>query len=216
MKNPNALLAALINLRTRRMQLFVCADRRYGPTYNMGTAGEIYRSLVRHGHHQGPPNEAGAVRLERRRADRAGAAWYLEALGLEVSVLSMGGMLSDDIALARIDHLWHLYGTEDGLQALGPKLFAGRWPVAASSPWNEAKRQGKITMLPLGPIHHNIKDHYFDRENTLPDGRTYSQTVIDAVSGISGARPASERRAGNNAHVAACAGAELPPCCWRR
>ena len=44
--------------------------------------------------------------------------------------------------------------------------------------------QGKITMLPLGPIHHNVKEHYFDRENTLPDGRTYSQTVIDAVAGI--------------------------------
>jgi len=183
MKNPNALLAALINLRNL-MQLFVCADRRYGPTYNMGTAGEIYRSLVRHGHQEGSPDQVVLFGWSGGGQIALGAAWYLEALGLKVSVLSMGGMLSDDIALARIDHLWHLYGTEDGLQALGPKLFAGRWPVAASSPWNEAKRQGKITMLPLGPIHHNIKDHYFDRENTLPDGRTYSQTVIDAVSGI--------------------------------
>lgn len=183
LKNPNALLAALINLRNL-LQLFVCADRRYGPTYNIGTAGEIYESLVRHGHRTGSPDEVILYGWSGGGQIALGAAWYLDALGLQVSVLSMGGMLSDDIALARIHHLWHLYGTEDPLQALGPKLFAGRWPIATSSPWNVAKREGKITMWPLGPIHHNVKEHYFDRENTLPDGRTYSQTVIDTVVGI--------------------------------
>ena len=183
LKNPNALLAVLINLRNT-MQMLVCADRRYGPTYNMGTAGEIYRSLVRHGHRPGAADEVILYGWSGGGQIALGAAWYLDALGLKVSVLSMGGMLSDDIALARIGHLWHLFGTRDPVQALGPKMFAGRWPIAVSSPWNEAIRAGKITMWPVGPFHHNVKEHYFDRENTLPDGRTYSQTVIDAVTGI--------------------------------
>ena len=56
LKNPIALLAVLFFLCIL-MQLFVCADRRYGPTYNMGTAGEIHRSLVRHGHRPGSDDE---------------------------------------------------------------------------------------------------------------------------------------------------------------
>lgn len=183
MKNPNAALAVLINLRNL-MQLFVCADRRYGPTYNMGTAGEIHRSLVRHGHVPGAADEVVLLGWSGGGQIALGAAWYLEAMGLRVSVLSLGGMLSDDIALARIDHLWHLYGTKDFLQASGKLLFAGRWPVAKASPWNEAVREGKISMIELGPYNHNIKQHYFDYESTLPDGRSYAGKVIDTIDEV--------------------------------
>ncbi len=183
MKNPNAALAVLINLRNL-MQLFVCADRRYGPTYNMGTAGEIHRSLVRHGRVPGAADEVVLLGWSGGGQIALGAAWYLEAMGLRVSVLSLGGMLSDDIALARIDHLWHLYGTKDFLQASGKLLFAGRWPVAKASPWNEAVREGKISMIELGPYNHNIKQHYFDYESTLPDGRSYAGKVIDTIDEV--------------------------------
>ena len=183
LKNPNALLAVLINLRNL-MQLFVCADRRYGPTYNMGTAGEIHRSLVRHGHRPGSDDEVVLLGWSGGGQIALGAAWYLEAMGLKVSVLSLGGMLSDDIALARIDHLWHLYGTKDFLQASGKLLFAGRWPAAKKSPWNEALAQGKISMIELGPYNHNVKEHYFDYESKLPCGTSYAGHVIDTIEGI--------------------------------
>lgn len=150
MKNPNAALAVLINLRNL-MQLFVCADRRYGPTYNMGTAREIHRSLVRHGHRPGSPDEVILLGWGGGGQVALGAAWYLHAMGLRTSVLSLGSMLSDDIALARVEHLWHLYGTRDFLQASGKLLFAGRWPVSKASPWNEALRDGGISMIELGP-----------------------------------------------------------------
>ncbi len=183
MKNPNAALAVLINIRNL-LQLFVCADRRYGPTYNMGTAGEIHRSLVRHGHRPGRADEVVLLGWSGGGQIALGATWYLHAMGLRTSLLSLGGMLSDDIALARVEHVWHLYGTKDFLQASGKLLFAGRWPIAKASPWNEALRDGKITMIELGPYNHNIKEHYFDYASKLPDGRTYAGKVIDTMVGI--------------------------------
>jgi hypothetical protein len=183
LKNPNAALAVLINLRNL-LQLFVCADRRYGPTYNMGTAREIHRSLVRHGHRPGSPDEVVLLGWSGGGQIALGAAWYLHAMGLRVSVLSLGGMLSDDIALARVEHLWHLYGTKDFLQASGKVLFAGRWPISKASPWNEAVRDGTITMVELGPYNHNIKEHYFDYRSKLPDGRSYAGKVVDTIAGI--------------------------------
>ncbi len=183
LKNPNTLLASLINLRNL-LQLFVCADRRYGPTYNMGTAREIHRSLVRHGHRPGSPDEVVLLGWSGGAQIALGATWYLHAMGLRTSLLSLGGMLSDDIALARVDHLWHLYGTKDYLQASGKLLFAGRWPIATASPWNEALREGKITMIELGPYNHNVKEHYFDYESKLPDGRSYAGKVIDTIADI--------------------------------
>ncbi len=183
LKNPNAALAVLINLRNLS-QLFVCADRRYGPTYNLGTAREIHKSLVRHGHRPGSPDEVVLFGWSGGGQIALGAAWYLQALGLRVSVLSLGGMLSDDIALARIEHLWHLYGTKDYLQASGQVMFAGRWPIAKASPWNEALREGRISMIELGPYQHNVKQHYFDYESRLPDGRSYAGKVIDTIEGI--------------------------------
>ena len=138
------------------------------------TAGEIHRSLVRHGHRPGSDDEVVLLGWSGGGQIALGAAWYLEAMGLKVSVLSLGGMLSDDIALARIDHLWHLYGTKDFLQASGKLLFAGRWPAAKKSPWNEALAQGKISMIELGPYNHNVKEHYFDYESKLPSGTSYA------------------------------------------
>lgn len=47
-KNPNSVLSLLVNLRNA-LQMFVSADRRYGPIYNLGVANEIYRVLLAHG-----------------------------------------------------------------------------------------------------------------------------------------------------------------------
>jgi len=183
LKDPNAFLAVLINLRNV-MQLFVCADRRYGPTYNLGTAREIHKSLVRHGHQVGSADEVVLFGWSGGGQIALGAAWYLQAMGLKVSVMSLGGLLSDDIALGRIEHLWHLYGSRDFLQASGKVLFAGRWRISRSSPWNRAMRKGKISMIELGPYNHNVSEHYFDCDSKLPDGRTYAGKVIDTVGGI--------------------------------
>ena len=49
LKNPNSLLAMFVNLRNA-LQMFVSADRRYGPIYNLGIANEMYRVLLEKGY----------------------------------------------------------------------------------------------------------------------------------------------------------------------
>ena len=56
MKHHNTLFASPITLRNM-LQLFVCVDRRYGPTYKMGTYRETHRSLLRHGPRHGSRDE---------------------------------------------------------------------------------------------------------------------------------------------------------------
>lgn len=83
------------------------------------------------------------------------------------------------------EDIWHLYGSKDQLQALGGKLFAGRWRVKPHSPWNRARRAGRITMLPLGAFKHNGVCNYFDMATMLPDEtRTYGQKTLDTIEQV--------------------------------
>jgi len=60
-------------------------------------------------------------------------------------------------------------------------MFAGRWPIAVGSPWSRAVKDGRITVIDIGPMQHNVKDHYFDPAAIAPDGRSYLQVTSDAV-----------------------------------
>jgi pimeloyl-ACP methyl ester carboxylesterase len=111
-----------------------------------------------------------------------GAAWYLPwMIGAPVRVLSVGGVLSDDIGVKRIEHLWHLWGQKDPLAPLGEKLYAGRWKIFPTSMWNLALAAGKITMIPLGPYTHNGAGNYFDNQTKLPSGETHMQHLLGRI-----------------------------------
>jgi hypothetical protein len=186
LKNPNSLLGMFINLRNA-LQLFVSADRRYGPVYNVGIANEVYRKLILHGYRptSGKPivilgwSGGGQIAL--------GTVSYLAPLPGPIYVISVGGMLSDDVGLEKIDHLWHLYGVADPMQWLGGIMFAGRWPLLPNSPWNEAMAEGKIDIICLGSYKHNGKGNYFDMESKLRNdakGRSYGQKTLDTIAHI--------------------------------
>lgn len=180
-KNPDSAPALIVNLRNA-FQLFVSADRRYGPIYNLGVAHEIMRGLLRHGYR--PRNRKPVVLLGWSGGGQIaiGAVTYLAPMTGDVYVISVGGMLSDDIGLHQVKHLWHLYGKKDPLQALGQKLFAGRWPTKPQSPWNRARRAGKIDLIALGPFKHNGAGNYFDMATKLPDEeRTHGEKTLDTI-----------------------------------
>lgn len=170
----------LINLRNA-LRVLVSADPRYGPTFNLAVAHEVAESLSRHGYDwsQRPPvtiigySGGGQIALA--------ASWYVARLGVPVSVISLGGVLSDDPALDRVQHLWHLYGTKDRMQLLGPVLFPGRWPTAPLSPWHQAMHAGRITARSIGPMRHMGGKDYFDRHATDDAGRSYRQLTVDAL-----------------------------------
>lgn len=180
---PESLLGMLVNARNA-IQLFVCADRRYGPTYNIGTAQEILRSLVRHGYRLGSGVPVTLIGWSGGAQISLGACWYLGMLDLPLRVISLGGMMADDYGLDRIEKLTHLRGSKDPLERLGWILFAGRWPGAVGSPWSRAMADGRIDVITLGPMQHNATAHYFDPATFAPDGRSYLQVSTDAIHAI--------------------------------
>lgn len=188
LKNPEALAGMLVNGRNA-MQLFVSSDRRYGPAYNIGTAREVVLALRRNGYQLDGGKPVTLVGWSGGAQISIGAAWYLGMGRIPVQVVSIGGMMSDDPGLARVNHLWHLRGSKDVFEKLGGVMFAGRWPRAAFSPWSDALAEGRIDIIELGPMHHNAKEHYFDTETVAPDGRTYLQVTIDAVVAVLTGRP---------------------------
>ncbi|WP_420112296.1 hypothetical protein [Pseudactinotalea sp.] len=170
----------LINLRNA-LRVLVSADPRYGPTYNLAVAQEITESLTRHGYdwEERPPvtvigySGGGQIAL--------GCCWYLAALGVPVSVISIGGVLSDDPSLQRVEHVWHFYGARDRTHMLGPLVFPGRWPTAPLSDWHKAKQAGRITLRTIGPMKHMGARDYFDRHHSDDAGVSYRQLTVDAL-----------------------------------
>ncbi len=194
MKNPYTLSAILVNMRNL-FQVAVCADQRYGPIYNLGVARDVRQALVRRGYRPGSGIPVTLVGWSGGAQIALGAATYLSSLlGVSPRVISLGGLLADDIGLNHIDHLWHLYGTRDPVQASGELLFAGRWPFFPRSRWNRALRAGKISMIEIGPIGHLGPGNYFDNTASLPNGQTHLETSLDATitvlteAGLVGAR----------------------------
>ena len=183
-KNADSMLAMVVNLRNI-FQLFVSADLRYGPIYNLGIANEIVRGLIRHGYRPAKRKPVVLLGWSGGGQIAIGAVTYLTAMTGDVYAISVGGMLSDDVGLNSVKQLWHLYGTKDQLQALGPKLFSGRWPAKLQSPWNRALRAGRIDMISLGPFAHNGKGNYFDMVTKLPDeDRTYGEKTLDTIEQV--------------------------------
>lgn len=183
LKNPQAIEQAIVNLRNM-FQVAVSADKRYGPIYNVGVARSIVRRLSMHGYvpASGVPitilgwSGGGQIAL--------GAAPYLRSmLQAPIRVVSIGGVLSDDPGVAAVEHLYHFYGSRDPIQAVGQKLYAGRWPIFPRSSWNLAMQSGKLTFTCLGPMKHVGAGYYWDPDTTLPDGRSYSQVTLDGVLG---------------------------------
>lgn len=178
---PVAKLASfLINFRNE-LRVLVSADPRYGPTYNLAIAQEIARSLQRHGYPPGSQTPVTIIGYSGGGQIALGAAWYLAALNIPVSVISIAGVMCSDPALDRVQHLWHLFGSRDRLHRLSDVLFPARWRTAGLSAWNRGLRAGRITQLEIGPMRHMGGSDYFDRHAEDEKGRSYRQLTTDAL-----------------------------------
>lgn len=173
----------LINLRNIA-QVLVSADPRYGPTQSIGLAQEIWRSLQRHGYVPGSRTPVTLIGFSGGGQMSLGAAWFLSGRGIPTSVISLGGIFSDDPGLDRVTHLWQLKGDRDRLQRLGAIAFPGRWPTAPLSTWGRARREGRVTTRTIGPMQHDGERGYFGRRAMGPDGRSHADMTRDAVVDI--------------------------------
>lgn len=178
-----ALLPWLIEIRNVA-QVLVSADPRYGPTYNIGLAQELWRSLQRHGYTPGSGKPVYLIGFSGGAQVALGASWFLTSLRIPITLISVGGIYGDDPGLDRIDHVWHLCGSKDRLQHLGTIAFPGRWFTAPLSHYGRAKRDGRITKLRIGHMHHAGAQGYMGRRAVDDRGRSHAEVSRDAVVDI--------------------------------
>jgi len=166
-------------------QVAVSADPRYGPVYSTGIAKEVIRGLLRAGYTPEGHKPVTLMCISGGGQVSVGAApFLLQMLGQPVSIVSIGGVLTDDPGILSVSHLTHLSGSVDNIQNVGKWLFPGRWPVFKRSAWNRALRKGKITIIDAGPMKHMGWGDYFSRSAKLPDGTPNAERTVEIVSGV--------------------------------
>lgn len=182
--NPTSLLGLIVNIRNVLI-VSVSADRRYGPLYNRGIAQVMYNSLLNNGYrpHSGIPitliGYSGGGQMA-----AAAAPFLRRAIEAPISVISLGGVISGNCNILKLEHLYHLVGQQDTVEKLGPIMFPGRWKLLPLSFWNRAKRLGKISLISLGPVGHQVPGGLLDPHAYLPDGRSHLQQTIDYIARI--------------------------------
>jgi len=180
--NPSSPLDILVNLRNT-FQVAVSTDNRYGPVFNRGTAQVILNSLRQQQYRPGTPitllGYSGGAQVA------LGAVTYLKyALDVPIEVISIAGVISGNNGVAMIDRLYHLKGDRDILSQIGAMMFPKRWPMLTWTSWNQAKRDGRINFVPLGPVTHNGATGPIDPMAQLPSGKSHLAQTLEIVMEI--------------------------------
>jgi hypothetical protein len=188
-------------------QVAVSGDPRYGPIYNFGVARELTRSLIEHGYppHSGIPiavmgwSGGGQIAV--------GVAPYLhEALQAPVYVVSIGGVISDDPGLDKVEHLYHLQSSKDRFPRISEVLYPGRWRVMRHSHWYRAEEAGRISVIDPGPMRHTGDGDYLDRRTILPNGQSNLDRTVEVITAALQGQPIPELQAGDSLDITSEAG----------
>jgi len=183
-ENPTALLGFMVNVRNAWV-VAVSADKRYGPIYSQGIAQVVYNGLMQQGYQPGDGTPITLIGYSGGAQMSVATAPYLKrALGADIEVISLGGVMSADNQFLKLEHLYHLVGDLDGVASLGPILFPGRQKWFPLSYWNRALRKGKISEISLGPVGHQIPGGIMDPNAFLPDGQSNLQHTIAVILSI--------------------------------
>jgi hypothetical protein len=171
-----------INVRNL-FQVMVSADSRYGPIYNLGAARLIIEVLLKQGYPVGSGIPIILIGYSGGGQVAAGAAPYLkELLRAPVDLISLAGIISADPGLKDVRCLYHLAGSKDNLENIALLMLPGRWPIMKHSSWNRAKKKGKFTYIPMGPMTHNGDGSYLDEKATLDNGKSFLEHTVETVS----------------------------------
>jgi len=191
-RRPLAWLGLLVNLRNLTV-VAVSADGRYGPLYNAGMAELIVESLLANGYPAAGGTPITLLGFSGGGQISLGALPHLRRLlRAPVEVISLAGVFAGNNRFLQAEHLFHLVGECDKVAPLGSILFPRRWSVHHYSDWNRALRRGRVTLVPLGPVGHELPGGVMDTQLTLPDGRTPMQQTVELVSAIVAAPPGGE------------------------
>ncbi|MGB3199725.1 MAG: CAAX protease [Nodosilinea sp.] len=174
----------VINLRNILI-VAVSADQRFGPIYNQGVAQRVYESLVQAGYPASGGIPLTLIGYSGGGQIALGILPFLkQALGAPIEIISLAGVISGNGRATEAEQIYHLVGTKDPVERLGPVMFPRRWKVVPLSYWNRAKRQGKITFISLGPVGHQTPGGVLDDQASLPDGRSHLRQTLDLTLDI--------------------------------
>ncbi len=182
--NPTALLGLLVNIRNVLI-VGVSADRRYGPLYNHGVAQVVFNGLMKNGYDVGSGTPITLIGYSGGGQISCACAPVLKrALSAPIDVISLGGVISGNCNILKLEQLYHLVGDKDTVERIGPVMFPGRWRLFFLSYWNRARRYGNISTVSLGPVGHQVPGGILDPKVTLPNGQTALQKTIDTILNI--------------------------------
>ena len=182
--NPASILGLFVNIRNVLI-VGVSADKRYGPLYNQGIAQVVYNGLIKNGYQLDSGTPVTFIGYSGGGQMSCACAPYLKrALSAPVDAISLGGVISANSNILKLEHLYHLVGEKDTVERIGPIMFPGRWPVFPLSYWNRAKRRGKVTIIPMGPVGHQVPGGILDPKLILADGRSSLTQTIETINAI--------------------------------
>jgi hypothetical protein len=179
-----SLVAHLIDWRNLT-QVFVSMDPRYGPIYNKGVEEKLAGVLHEQGYDVGGGVPITLIGYSGGAQIALGASLYLaHDFQASVKVISLGGVLGDDPALASVKHLYHLWGSKDLESRLATLVVPARWPISKRSRWNEAIAARRLSQRCLGEMVHTGPKGYLDMKTMAPDGRSYLEVTATAMLDI--------------------------------
>jgi hypothetical protein len=111
------------------------------------------------------------------------AIYVKEWLHAPVYIITVGGVFASDPSIMAADHLYYLFGRKDAVHQWG-MIAPGRWSMTVASDWNRARRQGKVTMIDMGPMGHTGRSGYLDHKATLPDGTFFVDKTVATIAEI--------------------------------
>ncbi len=164
-------------------QVSISGDRRYGPYYSYGVAQVIAASLLRHGYRIGSDKPVILVLISGSGQIGIGCVPMLkQMLKRPIWVVSVGSILTDEPGILDVEHVYHLSGSKDRTQHYGQLFWRGCWPIFPHSAPHLYRKQGKLTVVDVGPMKHQKRGDYMSRSVLLPNGQRYADKTVDVVT----------------------------------
>jgi hypothetical protein len=164
----------------------ISADDRYGRVYNVGIANAIADRMNAVYPLPKQPNKrikliligtSGGVQVA------LGASTYLDQwFNAQLIVVSIGGDFDGEKGFDEVDHVYQLVGSRDWIEDISQIVFASRWPITVGSPFNQARRQGRYTVMKTGPHAHSGPQGYFGTTTIKKSQTTYVELTLKKVN----------------------------------
>jgi len=121
--NPAALLGLLVNLRNVLI-VAVSSDKRYGPIYNQGIAQVIFDGLIQRGYQPGSGVPITLIGYSGGSEMSVASAPYLRRpTGAPIDAISLGGVMSANHNVLKLEQLYHIFVTDDVVKQIGRSCF---------------------------------------------------------------------------------------------